>query len=329
MTTAVIPFIKACNSIPGLKNTGTHISTIFNSIRTIIELGTKCKKPSNVQASIMPFLKTTQDAMASIRQARLDRTFDWHIKAIMEMLTCVSWVIMTAPPAPSTFIKDTIGASDFWANKIRKEYKDKGKDEKIVMIAFCDTLKALIMDLSVYVKEYHLSGLMWNPRGMALEEYESSSLSTTTVDATVNGTAKASVDATVEPASVVTSKKSMPSTGDVMKELAAKRTSDGTSAATGLKKVSRDQQTWRKEFKTDTPKVSVVTNASARSALKPSAIKAGQKVAVVGAKKKLGVPVCKFLPVGSKWIVEYQTKESNPNGLCMIQVKDAKEQIYM
>jgi hypothetical protein len=45
----------------------------------------------------------------------------------------------------------------------------------------------------------------------------------------------------------------MPSTGDVMKELAAKRTSDGTSAATGLKKVSRDQQTWRKEFKTDTP----------------------------------------------------------------------------
>jgi hypothetical protein len=63
--------------------------------------------------------------------------------------------------------------------------------------------------------------------------------------------------------------------------------------------------------------------------LKPSAIKAGQKVVVVGAKKKLGVPVCKFLPVGSKWIVEYQTKESNPNGLCMIQVKDAKEQIYM
>ena len=338
ITNAVTPFINACNAIEGLKDTGTNISTIFLTIRTIIEIGTQCKKPSNVQASIMPLLKPVQDAMGNLRQSQrtLDRKFDWHIKAIMEMLACVSWVIMTAPPAPSTFIKETIGASDFWANKIRKEYK-QAKDAKDVkdtdnvkakatanakeQIAFCDTMKAMIMDLSAYVKEYHLSGLMWNPRGMAIEDYDPSS-STTAATAS----ASATTPVVVKPSGTT------PSAGDIMKELAAKRTSDGTSAATGLKKVSRDQQTWRKEFKADSSSSSGGNGGvgTTTTTVKPSAVKASQKQAVNGGKKKLGgEPVCKFIPVGSKWIVEYQTKESNTNGLCLVEVNDAKEQIYM
>jgi len=249
----------------------------------------------------MPFLKPVQDAIGKIRSLRLDRKFDWHIKAIMEMLACVSWVIMSAPPAPSTFIKDTVGASDFWANKIRKEFK--GKDD--AQIAFCDTMKAMILDLSAYVKEYHLSGLMWNPRGVAMEDYEASSAVAVAVAAP---TPRAPAPAPARP--------SMPSSGDIMKELAAKRTGDGTSAATGLKKVSRDQQTWRKEFKAE--------KTAPVAAAKPSAIKAAEKVA-----KKLGDPVCKFQSIGSKWIVENQTKESNQNGICVVEVKDPKEQVYM
>jgi adenylyl cyclase-associated protein len=253
----------------------------------------------------MPFLKPVQDAMGKIRSARLDRKFDWHIKAIMEMLACVSWVIMSAPPAPSSFIKELVGASDFWGNKIRKEYK--GKDDK--QIAFCDTMKAMILDLSAYVKEFHLSGLMWNPRGVAMEDYEASA--TTSASSTV---------AAPTPPAPAAAKPSMPSSGDIMKELAAKRTSDGTSAATGLKKVSRDQQTWRKEFKAETTAPAVAATAS--TTVKPSAIKAAQV-------KKLGVPVCKFQSIGSKWVVENQTKESNPNGICVVEVKDPKEQVYM
>lgn len=223
----------------------------------------------------------------------------------MEMLACVSWVIMSAPPAPSSFIKELVGASDFWGNKIRKEYK--GKDDK--QIAFCDTMKAMILDLSAYVKEFHLSGLMWNPRGVAMEDYEASA--TTSASSTV---------AAPTPPAPAAAKPSMPSSGDIMKELAAKRTSDGTSAATGLKKVSRDQQTWRKEFKAETTAPAVAATAS--TTVKPSAIKAAQV-------KKLGVPVCKFQSIGSKWVVENQTKESNPNGICVVEVKDPKEQVYM
>jgi len=299
MKKSLAPFVEACNAIEGLKKTGSYIDTVWKGIRDIVEIGSKCKRPADVQSALMPFLKPVQDAMAEIRKARLDRKFDWHVKALMEMLASVSWVIMSAPPAPSTFIKDTIGASDFWANKIRKEYK--GKDD--AQIAFCDTLKALIMDLSAYVKEYHLSGLMWNPRGIAVGDYKPSTAEKTDT----------------APAPAVKASKPAGGAADVMKELAAKRSGDGSSAATGLKKVSRDQQTWRKEYKADKA-------APAPTTVKPSSVKAAQSTF---GKKKRGEPVKRFQTVGSKWIIENQTKESNPNGVCVLEVKDPKEQIYV
>jgi len=250
----------------------------------------------------MPFLKPVQDAIGKIRQAHLDRKYDWHIKAIMEMLVCASWVVMSAPPAPSTFIKDTIGSSDFWANKIRKEYKGKEDNDAKMNRAFCDNMKKLITDLSAYAKEYHLSGLMWNARGMPIGDYKPSSSSGTGSD----------------PAPAAAPEATPSSVGNVMKELALKRTGEGTSAATGLKKVSREQQTWRKEFKSDT----------AATTVKPSQIKASQKI--TAAKKVVTrAPKKEFIPVGAKWIVEHQTKDSNPNGVCVIEIKNPKEQVYI
>ena len=301
----VTPFVNACNSISGLKETGSNIDKIWLGIRTIIEIGTQCKKPSDVPAALMPKLKPVQDAMKDIRMARLDRKFDYHIKGIMEMLACASWVIMSAPPAPASFIKDTVGSSDFWTNKIRKEYKGKDEDQ----IKFCDTMKALILDLSAYVKQYHLSGLMWNPRGVAIDAFQSS--------------ASPPAAAASQSSKIVEKKSAIDGGGgakDIMKELAAKRTSDGSSAATGLKKVTRDQQTWRKEFKGSNK--SSVVSSSATTAVKPSQVKASQKPVAK-------TPVCQFKALGSKWVVEHQTKTSNPNGLCTIEIKDPKEQVYM
>ena len=45
-------------------------------------------------------------------------------------------------------------------------------------VAFCDALKTLILDLAVYVKEYHLSGLLWNVNGIPIEEPEAAATAT-------------------------------------------------------------------------------------------------------------------------------------------------------
>lgn len=309
MTKAGKPFIDACTSISGLKDTGANIQTIWDGIGAIILLASKCKKPTTpLGEALSTQLKPIQDAVASVRSKRLDRKYDWHIKGIMEMLVSVSWVVMSAPPAPSSFIKETIGSSDFWSNKIRKEYKLKKDDpEAAKHIAFCDTMKALILDLADYAKEFHMSGLFWNPRGIPIEDYKGSD----------DGSSSKTSAPTPAPTKPIASSKSP---GDVMNELAKRRSTDGTSAATGLKKVSRDQQTWRKEYKA-TSATSPVPSAT----VKPSQVKASQKAAP----KKMGQPVCRYQEVGCKWFVEYQSETSNPNGLCTIEVKSPKDQIYI
>ena len=288
-------FVDACKALEGLDIVGEKISLIWAEIRKVVQMATKCKKPANVNETILPLMKPVTEYVNSIRNARLDRKYDWHQKAVIEMLAVISWIVVLTPV---TFVKESIGSTDFWTNKIRKEYK--GKDP--AQIAFADTMKALILDLSAYCKEYHLSGLMWNPHGTPVKDYvaptkkSDQSAEATTTAAAAGGAAMA----------------------DLVNELAKKKTSDGTSAATGLRKVSREQQTWRKEYKKEdaAPVVPVKKVTTKTAAPKTSS-------------KPRGPPVCEYQSRGFKWVIENQTKESNPNGVCTVNVKDSKEQAYI
>jgi len=303
---AVIPFADACDALGGLGDTGANIKATWSGIRSVIVIGTKCKKPADVPAALTPHLKPTQDAIGKIRTARLDRSYDWHIKAMVEMLQSVSWVVMSAPPAPTSFVKETVGSTDFWANKIRKEYK--GKDEK--QIDFCDKLKALILDLADYLKNHHLSGLSWNPRGVEL------------TDAVVADVAAAAAPAKAAPAPPAAGGGG---TANIMAELSKKQTQDGSSAATGLKKVTKDMQTWRKEYKKDPVDDGLAKKAAAVS------LSASDPTAAAKSKghKTRGPPVFEYQDRGFKWCIENQTKDTNPNGLLNLEVKDPKQQAYV
>jgi len=302
----LVPFTESCTALGSeMESVGANIGEVWDAVRGIVELGTKCKKPADVPTGLQPHLKPCQDAMAKIRSARIDRKFDWHLKAIMEMLACVSWVVMSPPPSPANFVKDTIGASDFWNNKVRKEYKGNDK-EGPAHVKFCDTMKAMVLDLSAYLKEYHLSGLAWNPHGKDLS------------DAKV-GEASKPAAAAPKAAPTTAAAASAGSGAGIFTELKKKQTGDGTSAATGLKKVSRDQQTWRKEFKNPGGDVPKPTSAPV-AAPKPA-------VAKFGAKKPLGPPKCEYQDRGCKWNVENQTKDTCEGGVCKVEVTDVKQQV--
>ena len=300
----LVPFTDSCTALgPEMESVGANIGKVWDAVRSIVELGTKYKMPADVPTGLQPHLKPCQDAMAKIRSARIDRKFDWHLKAIMEMLACVSWVVMSPPPSPANFVKDTIGASDFWANKVRKEYKSNEK-EGPPHVKFCDTMKAMILDLSAYLKEYHLSGLAWNPHGKDFS------------DAKVGEGSKPAAAAPKAPPAAAASGSSA---AGIFSELKKKQTGDGASAATGLKKVARDQQTWRKEY-----------NKPGVDAPKPtSAPAAAPKLAVAkfGAKKPLGPPKCEYQDRGCKWMLENQTKDTCKGGVCKVTVTDVKHQV--
>jgi len=316
--TSLQPLIQACDTLK-LSTVGSNLSTIWQTMKAVIELASKCQKPKDVPQALSDrkALEPIQNAMQQVRKLRIDRKFDWHLKALQEMLASVSWLVMTSPPAPCNFIKDTVGSSDFWSNKIRKEYKRKEGEEATTHITFCDSLKKLILDLSAYVKEYHLSGLLWNVNGVPIQEYLGDTGSGSGDGATTDLPATKDSKALVAPTS-----KGVGIMAGLGAELAKKRTGDGSSAATGLRKVTRDQQTWRKEFKKQPN-----TETIKPSAVKPSQIKAHNSAK--SKTEKVMSPKCEFKALGSKWNIEYQTSTSNPNGVCTIDIKDVKEQAYI
>jgi len=86
--------------------------------------------------------------------------------------------------------------------------------------------------------------------------------------------------------------------------------------------VTKDQQTWRKEFKGETKsKVVVAPKAPSSTAKKP--VK----------KKKVGLPILEYQERGTKWVIENHDKETakaaSDKGILEVEISDPKQQVYV
>ena len=140
-----------------------------------------------------------------------------HAKTCAEGVQCLNW--LAVKPAPRDFIESYIGGSDYWANNIRKEFRNVNADQ----IAFCDTFKKIITELMVYVKEYHTTGVSWNAKGVDVADYnpDQAASAVAGAKAAVAEVTKAVASATVTPAAASTSVTKAPvaAIGNVFAEL--------------------------------------------------------------------------------------------------------------
>ena len=167
IASSVTSMADACNALGGMETMGDLLKDAWSSIGTIVAIASRAKKPDNVPEELQPLLGKTQESIKQMQALRLDRKYDDHCKAIMESNAALSWILILPPPqTPAAFVREAAGSTDFWSNRIRKQYK--GKDD--AQIAFCDALKKLLMDLGTYITEYHKTGLTWNPRGVSVAE---------------------------------------------------------------------------------------------------------------------------------------------------------------
>ena len=236
MTGTVYKLADACDELD-MGTLGSLVTETFAGVRYVVLLASKSKLPSDLM-DLQPHLKPITDVVTKIRSLRLNRDFDNHLKAINEMLQCVSWVTCRAPAQlPAPFVKECIGSSDFWSNRIRKEFKGKEDDKAKLQLAFCDGLKKLLEDLAGYIDEHHKTGLEFNPKGVSVAEAaivltdnpqtEAAAAANRKNDQKTHKLATA-VGNTVKSGNMVS----------MVAELAGRRSDDGSSAATGLKKVS-------------------------------------------------------------------------------------------
>ena len=134
--------------------------------RAYVLMASKCKKPANYPADCMPFLKPMIEAKGALKPSRGE--WEKHEKAAAEALGAINWLVVDQLPHKE-IVNPQIGASDFWANKIRVEFKGKSDEQ----IAYCDALKKTLVGLEAYVKEHHKTGLLWGGfKGMALADYK-------------------------------------------------------------------------------------------------------------------------------------------------------------
>lgn len=283
------PFVAACSKLGGdAEKAGNNIKEAWQAQRAFLLMATACKEPP--QSGLPPLLKDLSVKLSASKTFINRNEWENHTKTLSEGISCLNWLCIK--PAPRDFIESSIGGSDYYANNIRKEFKTSNPDQ----IAFCNTFKTLIIELMAYVKEFHTTGVTWNPKGIDVKEYDASNA----------GAAAAPVAKPVAAAPAATP--TAPAAA-AKADLFAALNKD-TAITSGLKKVTKDMQTWREEYKggdapAPTPKAAPKAPAAAAVVMKHP-------------------PVCAF--ANNKWQVEYQTAEQ---GVVDIAIQDKKETVYI
>ncbi|CAM9862612.1 unnamed protein product [Ectocarpus fasciculatus] len=285
------PFVAACGTLGGgAAAGGAVIKKAWAAQRDFLVMASNCKKPD--QTVLGSKMAPLQACLKEAGDCRTRDDFENHTKAMGEAMGCVSWVMMYPPAGlPKDMVEPTIGGSDYWANKVRMQYRKTNPEQA----AFCDTLKALLTGLLAYVQGNHKTGLEWNAKGGDCAAFSG------------GGSAPPA-----PPAAARAAAPARPAMGGGNNALFGEL-SKGLAVTSGLKKVTKDQQTWRKEFKAD----EAAPTPAAKAAPKPFAsAKAGPK----------GPPKLEFMQQGMKWIVENQ---GSSNGVVTVEVTDKKHQVYI
>jgi adenylyl cyclase-associated protein len=99
--------------------------------------------------------------------------------------------------------------------------------------------------------------------------------------------------------------------------------------------VTKDQQTWRKEFKKPDSGLPMAPSLDPSKAPTTTAKKDDSSVSTVKKKKPLmGLPIFEYQDRGFKWVIENQTsdtiqKEFSKEGVLTVEISDPKQQVYL
>ena len=265
------PFVAACGALgaPEAAACGEVVAEGWAAMRAFLVAASQSKKPANFPADCMPLLKPAQEAMAKASKAVGRGDWECHQKTVSEGLQCLSWLVVV--PAPRDVIESYIGGQDFWANKIRVKYKKTAPAQT----AFCDTFKKLIQELMPYVKAHHMAGVTFNPKGGDLAAF---------AGAPAPAPKKAAAPAAAPAAAAGGAKAGLGAA------LAGLQGANDLQSK-GLRKVTDDQKTYKKEY---------AGGAAPAPKAKPKVAARKQTVTKGDPKKTL---------VGKKWLVENQTKD--------------------
>ncbi|KAJ9124002.1 hypothetical protein QFC22_000794 [Naganishia vaughanmartiniae] len=266
------------------------VSKLCSAQRDFIQKAGSCAKPST-QQELLPHLADIQAAIGAVNDFRAtedrkkeNRPFGNHFSAVCEGANAWGWIAVEPTPAP--FVGDMKDSAQFYTNRVIKEFKDSDPKQ----VAWARSFIALIEELQKYVKQYHTTGVTWNPKGVPASQYKS--------QASLTDAVKSAPSPPPAPAPVASASPSATGgPGGFLAEL-----NKGTAVTSGLKKVDPTMQTHKNPNLRASSVVADKSGPPERPA-KPSKLASQVQVQKKPAKTELD---------GTKWNVEYHENTDGP-----------------
>lgn len=138
-----------------------HVEKAFNLLRQVLSVALKAQKPDMDSPELLEFLKPIQSELLTITNIRDEhRTapeFN-QLSTVMSGISILGWV--TVEPTPLSFMSEMKDSSQFYANRVMKEFK--GKDD--LQIEWVRSYLTLLTELITYVKTHFKTGLTWSTK---------------------------------------------------------------------------------------------------------------------------------------------------------------------
>ncbi|KAF8968367.1 cyclase-associated protein [Flammula alnicola] len=280
------PFVELTKGFAG-PNVIEAVSLVqkeFDILGDFLKVVASCQKPD--QKTLESILSSFPEAIEAVSRAkeanRRDRDWFSHLTILGEGAPIIGWVVN---PKPQGFVVDLKDSVVYYGNKVKKEFKEKNPKHAEWVNAYV----AILDEMQAYIKEYHASGLAWNPKyGVTVGQYRSSG------SATSGGGAPPPPPPPPPPQTPAAA----PAGGAaaVFAEL-----NRGEEVTKGLRKVDKSEMT----HKNPALRASSVVPASTSSpSVGKKPIKPSKPHALAGKKP------AKFVLDGNKWLIEFQENET-------------------
>jgi len=284
---------------------GNMVEKAFKAQREFLVIASKSKKPAD--KDLPPLLLPLSNKISEIqdfREKNRRSIYFNHLSAISESIPALGWVAVS--PAPGPYVKEMNDAGQFYTNRVLKDSKDTraSKDWNAPVNCHVDWTKAWVSTLSnlqALVKQFHTTGLVWNPKG---GDAKPQTVSTT------NGGPAAPPPPPPPPPPEADDIASGGGADSGRNALLASL-NQGENVTKGLKKVTADMQTHKNPGLRDNKPVP----AKEKKSVSP------QKYGASAAPQKPP----KFGLEGKKWVVEFQR---NNSGL-IIEECEVNQSVYV
>ncbi|OAL40116.1 hypothetical protein AYO20_00534 [Fonsecaea nubica] len=151
-------FLKSSESIGGpVEQQSKAVKEAFEAGKAYLLIASRAKRPESMPPELTADLRRHTSTVEEIREANRPSPLYVHLSAVSEGIIALSWVLERRP---IDFVKNILGGTQYYGNKILNEYKGKDKSHVEYINAYYKILRSLIS----YVREYYAFGVVWNDK---------------------------------------------------------------------------------------------------------------------------------------------------------------------